>query len=56
MSSAPHRISPAERRTRLGRRHLLALSVRASTAVEAADAVVALHGTDAATVPRWGTN
>ncbi|WP_328888108.1 winged helix DNA-binding domain-containing protein [Streptomyces sp. NBC_00316] len=43
-------ISDAERRTRLGRRHLLAPSVRAASAVSVADAVVALHATDAATV------
>ncbi|WP_329120086.1 winged helix DNA-binding domain-containing protein [Streptomyces sp. NBC_01465] len=45
-----HRISDEQRRARLGRRHLLAPSTRAATAVEAADAVVALHATDAATV------
>ncbi|MGW1883502.1 winged helix DNA-binding domain-containing protein [Streptomyces sp. NPDC001970] len=50
MSSALHRISAAERRTRLGRRHLLAPSARAATAVDATDAVIALHATDAATV------
>ncbi|MDF6043569.1 winged helix DNA-binding domain-containing protein [Streptomyces sp. JH14] len=43
-------ISDAQRRTRLGRRHLLAPSVRAASAVSVADAVVALHATDAATV------
>src|SRR5690348_4126010 len=37
-----------ERRARLGIRHLLAAPV--DTAVAAADGVVALHGTDAATV------
>ncbi|MDQ0942198.1 hypothetical protein QFZ67_003903 [Streptomyces sp. V1I1] len=45
-----HRISDEQRRTRLGRRHLLAPSVRADSPVAAADAVVALHATDAATV------
>ncbi|MFC5801220.1 winged helix DNA-binding domain-containing protein [Streptomyces formicae] len=50
MSRAPHRISAAERRARLGRRHRLAPSARATTAVEAADAVIGLHATDAATV------
>ncbi|MFE2373357.1 winged helix DNA-binding domain-containing protein [Streptomyces sp. NPDC059398] len=45
-----HRISNEERRVRLGRRHRLAPSVRAATPVEASDAVVALHATDAATV------
>ncbi|MET7616336.1 winged helix DNA-binding domain-containing protein [Streptomyces sp. NPDC005408] len=45
-----HRISDEQRRIRLGRRHLLAPSVRAYSPVAAADAVVALHATDAATV------
>lgn len=45
-----HRISDEQRRIRLGRRHLLAPSVRADSPVAAADAVVALHATDAATV------
>ncbi|WP_405778897.1 winged helix DNA-binding domain-containing protein [Streptomyces sp. NBC_00859] len=45
-----HRISNEERRIRLGRRHRLAPSVRAATPVEASDAVVALHATDAATL------
>ncbi|MCP3818088.1 hypothetical protein NLX86_08155 [Streptomyces sp. A3M-1-3] len=44
------RISTAERRIRLGRRHLLAPSTHATTLAVAADAVVALHATDAATV------
>src|SRR3954452_13082365 len=42
------RISVDERRARLGRRHGLAAPVE--TPVEAARAVVALHGTDAASV------
>src|SRR4051812_49872567 len=42
------RISVDERRARLGRRHALAAPVE--TPVEAAGAVVALHGTDAASV------
>ena len=42
------RISVAERRARLGVRHLLAS--RADSAVDVARAVVALHGTDPATV------
>lgn len=42
------RISVDERRARLGLRHALAAPVR--TPVEAASAVVALHGTDAASV------
>lgn len=45
-----HRIDDAQRRARLGRRHLLAPSVRAASVVTVADAVVALHATDAATV------
>ncbi|MFI5756097.1 winged helix DNA-binding domain-containing protein [Streptomyces sp. NPDC051569] len=45
-----HRINDEQRRRRLGRRHLLAPSVRAETPVAVADAVVALHATDAATV------
>ncbi|MFD3719399.1 winged helix DNA-binding domain-containing protein [Streptomyces sp. NPDC058674] len=43
-------ISTAERRHRLGRRHRLAPSARAATVPQAADAVVGLHATDAATV------
>ncbi|WP_392671679.1 winged helix DNA-binding domain-containing protein [Streptomyces sp. LN785] len=45
-----HVIDDAQRRARLGRRHLLAPSGRVSSAVAVADAVVALHATDAATV------
>ncbi|MFG2591608.1 winged helix DNA-binding domain-containing protein [Streptomyces sp. NPDC048438] len=45
-----HRIDDEQRRIRLGRRHLLAPSTRATSAVAVADAVVALHATDAATV------
>ncbi|MEU0136751.1 winged helix DNA-binding domain-containing protein [Streptomyces sp. NPDC006296] len=45
-----HRIDDAQRRIRLGRRHLLAPSARAASVVAVADAVVALHATDAATV------
>ncbi len=40
----------AERRARLGRRHLLAAPARAQTAAEVAAAMVALHGTDPASV------
>src|SRR5215212_9685545 len=43
-------MSVAERRTRLGRRHALAAETKAADPVAAADGVVALHGTDAATV------
>ncbi|MEV7414371.1 winged helix DNA-binding domain-containing protein [Streptomyces sp. NPDC089919] len=43
-------LTDAERRNRLGRRHRLAPSARARTVAEAADSVVALHATDAATV------
>ncbi|MFI1394514.1 winged helix DNA-binding domain-containing protein [Streptomyces sp. NPDC020681] len=45
-----HLISDEQRRIRLGRRHLLAPSVRADDPVAVADAVLALHATDAATV------
>lgn len=45
-----HRISDEQRRSRLARRHLLAPSVRTESPVAVADAVVALHATDAATV------
>lgn len=44
-----HEISEAERRARLGRRHALADAHRAESVVDAARAVVALHGTDPAT-------
>ncbi|MFF5130828.1 winged helix DNA-binding domain-containing protein [Streptomyces syringium] len=44
------RISDEQRRTRLGRRHLLAPGHRATTVEDVADALVALHATDAATV------
>ncbi|MFD9405582.1 winged helix DNA-binding domain-containing protein [Streptomyces sp. NPDC059989] len=50
MSPSLPLVSTAERRHRLGRRHRLAPSTRAATVPEAADAVVALHATDAATV------
>ena len=42
--------SVAERRARLARRHLLAAPARAGTAAEVAAAMVALHGTDPASV------
>ncbi|MFI2783951.1 winged helix DNA-binding domain-containing protein [Streptomyces sp. ALB3] len=45
-----HRFDDEQRRVRLGRRHLLAPSARVTSVVAAADAVVALHATDAATV------
>ncbi|MEW2178525.1 winged helix DNA-binding domain-containing protein [Streptomyces sp. NPDC005406] len=45
-----HRISDEQRRIRIGRRHLLAPSLRSESPVAVADAVVALHATDAATV------
>lgn len=50
MSARLPLISTTERRRRLGRRHRLAPSFRGATVVQAADAVVALHATDAATV------
>ncbi|MEU1435991.1 winged helix DNA-binding domain-containing protein [Streptomyces sp. NPDC005775] len=45
-----HHISDEQRRIRIGRRHLLAPSARSHSPVAVADAVVALHATDAATV------
>jgi len=42
--------SAAERRARLARRHLLAAPARAETAREVAEALIALHGTDPASV------
>jgi len=42
--------SAAERRARLARRHLLAAPARAETATAVAQALVALHGTDPASV------
>ncbi|MEU9142443.1 winged helix DNA-binding domain-containing protein [Streptomyces sp. NPDC048349] len=50
MSPSLPLVTTAERRHRLGRRHRLAPSARAATVSEAADAVVALHATDAATL------
>ncbi|MCY0918366.1 winged helix DNA-binding domain-containing protein [Streptomyces sp. H27-G5] len=50
MSPSLPLVTTAERRHRLGRRHRLAPSARATRVHEAADAVVALHATDAATV------
>ncbi|VXA99191.1 winged helix DNA-binding domain-containing protein [Aeromicrobium sp. 9AM] len=47
--SGMHAISDAERRARLGRRHALATEHRTDAVVDAARAVVALHGTDPAT-------
>jgi Winged helix DNA-binding domain len=44
------RIGVAERRARLGRRHRISPAHRATDAVEAARSMVALHGTDPATV------
>ncbi|MFD4656548.1 winged helix DNA-binding domain-containing protein [Kitasatospora sp. NPDC058444] len=43
-------IGDAERRARLGRRHLLVPSVRAARVEDVADAVVGLHASDPATV------
>jgi hypothetical protein len=50
MPGAVRRIGVEERRARLGLRHHLAASARVDSAVEAADGVVALHGTDPASV------
>jgi hypothetical protein len=44
------RVSVAERRARLGRRHRLAPAARAADPVQVARSLVALHGTDPATV------
>ncbi|MEX2984547.1 winged helix DNA-binding domain-containing protein [Streptomyces sp. C36] len=49
MSTAP-RIGDEQRRARLGTRHLLAPDRRAASVEAVADALVALHATDAATV------
>ncbi|WP_035841382.1 winged helix DNA-binding domain-containing protein [Kitasatospora azatica] len=46
----PPVITDAQRRARLGRRHLLQPAGRAATVEQVADAVVGLHATDAATV------
>jgi hypothetical protein len=46
----PRRITVEERRARLGVRHLLAPSARTASTEAVADALVALHATDAATV------
>lgn len=46
----PRRITVPERRARLGCRHLLAPAARAASAEDVAEALVALHATDAATV------
>ncbi|WP_245245202.1 winged helix DNA-binding domain-containing protein, partial [Streptomyces palmae] len=43
-------VTPAQRRARLGVRHLLAPSRRAATVEDVADALVGLHATDPATV------
>uniref|UniRef100_A0AAU2UX54 Winged helix DNA-binding domain-containing protein n=1 Tax=Streptomyces sp. NBC_00003 TaxID=2903608 RepID=A0AAU2UX54_9ACTN len=50
MTVTRRRITPDERRARLVRRHLLAPSARVKTPEEIADALVALHATDPATV------
>ncbi|UQX02030.1 winged helix DNA-binding domain-containing protein [Streptomyces sp. RerS4] len=50
MSPSLPLVTSAERRHRLGRRHGLAPSARLATVGQAADAVVALHATDASTV------
>ncbi|HEX4705088.1 MAG TPA: winged helix DNA-binding domain-containing protein [Pseudonocardiaceae bacterium] len=45
-----HRIEPAQRRARIVARHLLTPPGRVTSAVDVADALVALHATDPATV------
>ncbi|XUL87655.1 winged helix DNA-binding domain-containing protein [Streptomyces galilaeus] len=48
--SSPRHITPAERRARLALRHRLTGTTRAASPEEVADSLVALHGTDPATV------
>lgn len=50
MGDARRYVDEGERRSRLGLRHRLAGSVRAAGAEEVAESLVALHGTDPATV------
>ncbi|MGW1072934.1 winged helix DNA-binding domain-containing protein [Streptomyces sp. NPDC002537] len=50
MTTTSRRVTAAERRARLARRHLLAPSARVTTAEEVADALIGLHATDPATV------
>ncbi|WP_427922924.1 winged helix DNA-binding domain-containing protein [Streptomyces sp. cg40] len=50
MTVAPRHIGHAERRARLALRHRLAPSTRAATPEDVADSLVALHGSDPATV------
>ncbi|MBT2505830.1 AlkZ family DNA glycosylase [Streptomyces sp. ISL-98] len=50
MTSFRRSVTPAERRARLGRRHLLVGSARVRTPEEVAGALIGLHATDPATV------
>ncbi|MBT2526306.1 AlkZ family DNA glycosylase [Streptomyces sp. ISL-99] len=50
MTSFRRRVTAAERRARLGSRHLLAASARVKTPQEVTDALIGLHATDPATV------
>ncbi|MFJ8195943.1 winged helix DNA-binding domain-containing protein [Streptomyces sp. NPDC096152] len=50
VAAGPRYIGVAERRARLALRHRLTTGARAATPEEVADALVALHGTDPATV------
>ena len=50
MAFGMRRIGVEERRARLGRRHHLAATDRAGSVIEAVADVVALHGTDPASV------
>ncbi|MFC9294612.1 winged helix DNA-binding domain-containing protein [Streptomyces sp. NPDC057011] len=50
MTPSRRRVTPDERRARLGRRHLLAGSTRVRTPEEVAAALIGLHATDPATV------
>ncbi|MGW3108528.1 winged helix DNA-binding domain-containing protein [Streptomyces sp. NPDC001100] len=48
--SSPRHVTPAERRIRLALRHRLAETTRAASPEDVADSLVALHGSDPATV------
>ncbi|OAR25171.1 hypothetical protein A8W25_05820 [Streptomyces sp. ERV7] len=50
MSTASRRVTPAERRARLARRHLLTPAARVAGVEDVAQALIGLHATDPATV------